>query len=98
MSNIESKIRNLKIPQLEILKILVANDNGISSSKEMGDTTHTATTTLGAMITPLRRIKNEKGCLIEPVGREIDNSVRWKINEKLISRDSLKMLLAEMEI
>lgn len=95
---LEEKIRKLKIPQLELLKLLSDSGTGVSSAKELGDATSTASFTLGAMITPLRRIQTEKGRLIIPAGRDIDNSVRWQINEKLVLRSDLKILLSEMEI
>ena len=98
MESITEKIRTLKIPQLEILKILVESKNGVSSAKEIGDTTNTASYSLGAMITPLRRIQTDKGRLIIPAGRDLDNSVRWQINEKVVSRSDLKILLSEMGI
>ena len=97
MNPIEEKIRQLKIPQLEILKLLVESNNGASSSKEISDATSTASFVLGAMITPLRRIKVDNKNLIIPAGRE-DNSVRWQINEGLISKNDLKVLLVEMGI
>jgi len=94
----EEKIRNLKLPQLKILSILAKSRAGVSSSKELGDTTSTASYTLGAMITPLRRIKIKNEILIIPAGRDIDNTVRWQINEKVIKRDTLKRLLIDMKI
>ena len=98
MDPIEVKIRQLKIHQLEVLKLLTESDDGVSSSKEISQTTGTSSYELGAVITPLRRIKVDDKNLIIPAGREIDNSVRWQINENLISRNKLKALLVEMRI
>lgn len=98
MNPIEQRIRQLKFPQLEILKILAESREGVSSSKEIGDATSTAVYLLGAMITPLRRLKIDDQCLIIPAGREADNSVRWQINEDLISKDELKELLMRMKV
>ncbi|EKE05102.1 MAG: hypothetical protein ACD_19C00426G0124 [uncultured bacterium] len=98
MNEIESRIRQLKIPQLQILKIITENESGVSSSKEIGDTTGTSLQLLGAMITPLRRIKIDNKNLIIPAGREVDNSVRWQLNNELITRNELKALLTNMNI
>lgn len=98
MDSIEEKIRRLKIPQLEILKLLADSSDGVSSSKEISQTTGTSSYELGAVITPLRRVKVENKNLIIPAGREIDNSVRWQINEDLIPRDELRLLLTKMSI
>ena len=98
MDEIESKIRQLKIPQLEILKILSENENGLSSSHEIKSIMNTSSALLGAMITPLRRIKVGGKNLIIPAGREIDDSVRWQINDGLITRNELKALLVNMDI
>ena len=98
MSPIEEKIRNLRIPQLEVLKLIANSKDGLYSSKEISDTTGTSTYTLGALLTPLRRIKIDNKNLIIQSGRGIDDSIRWKINEDLITRDDLKLLLIEMGI
>lgn len=98
MEVLEEKIRQLKIPQLQILKLLADSPMGVSSSKELGDATSTASYTLGAMLTPLRRLKIDNKPLIVPAGREADNKVRWQINEEVIGRDNLKILLANMDI
>lgn len=98
MKSIEDKIRSLRIPQLEILKILTDSTHGVSSAKEIGDATESAAYQLGAMLTPLRRIQAKNGRLIIPAGRDIDNSVRWQINEEVIKREELKALLVQMGI
>jgi hypothetical protein len=98
MDELETRIRELKIPQLKVLKMLASEGNGISSSKEIADTTSTSSYTLGAMLTPLLRIKNENGSLIIKAGREIDGSVRWQLNNKVISREKLLGLITSMDI
>lgn len=98
MNSVEEKIRQLKVPQLEILKLLAESKNGVSSSKEISETTSTSSYLLGAMITPLRRIKVDEKNLIIPAGREADNTMRWQINEDVITCDDLKALLVSMNI
>lgn len=98
MSPIEEKIRKLKILQLEALKLIADSKDGLLSSKELGDTTSTSTYQLGALLTPLRRIKIDNKNLIIHSGRGKDDSVRWQINEDVITRDDLMVLLIEMGI
>ena len=98
MESIEDKIRKLKIPQLEILEILADDPNGVSSSKEIGDSTSTSSYALGAQLTPILRIRVNNHRLIILAGRDEDGKPRWQINEKVISSDNLKALLVSMGI
>ena len=98
MESIEDKIRQLKIPQLEILKMLADDPHGVSSSKEIGDTTGTSTYTLGAMLTPILRIRIGELKLIIQAGRDTEVKPRWQINEKVIKRTDLNALLVSIGI
>lgn len=97
MEEIKLKIRTMTIPQLKALRLLVDSANGIASYKEISDTTGTASYTLGAIITSLKKYKTENGTLILPAGRDPEG-MRWQLNEKVISKDELKMLLVEIGI
>lgn len=95
---VESLIRSLELPQLEVLQILVNAKNGVSSNQEISSTTSTVTATLGALLTPLRRRKVGSESLIVPAGKDPDKGTRWQINEKLVSVDDLKILLVSMKL
>lgn len=97
-SDVETVIRSLELPQLNVLQILVNARNGVSSNQEISSTTFTATATLGALLTPLRRRKINGESLIIPAGKDPDKGTRWQINEKLISIDDLNALLVSMKI
>lgn len=98
VENIETKIRKLKIPQLEVLKLLADDPNGVSSNKEISDSTQTSAYTLGAVLTPIMRLKVGKEKLLIQAGRDFDGKPRWQINEKVIERTELKILLNSMGI
>lgn len=87
----------MTIPQLNALKLLAGSPKGIASYKEISDTTHSSSYTLGAIITSLKKYKTENGSLILPAGRDPEG-MRWQLNEKVISRDDLKILLNEIGI
>lgn len=95
---VETLVRSLEIPQLQVLWILVNARGGVSSNQEISSTTYTASMTLGALLTPLRRRKIEGECLIVQAGIDPDKGTRWQINEKLFSIDELKELLIVMRI
>lgn len=98
-SDVETLIRSLEIPQLQVLWILVNAKEGVSSNREISSTTDTATQILGALLTPLRRRKVNGECLIIQAGVDPDKGTRWQINEKLVSEiDDLKVLLINMKI
>lgn len=95
---VETLIRSLEIPQLQVLMILANSKNGVSSNHEISTTTSTASATLGALLTPLRRRRVNGETLILPAGVDPDKGTRWQINEKLISIEDLKVLLFSMKI
>lgn len=97
-SEVESLIRSLEVPQLEVLLLLANSENGVSSNHEIASTTYTASATLGALLTPLRRRKINGETLIIPAGIDPGMGTRWQINEKLISIEELRELLASMKI
>lgn len=95
---VEDLIRSLAIPQLEVLKMLTENERGVFSNKEMISTMSTTSYQLGAIITPLRRYKIDGEPLIIIAGKDIHEGNRWQLNTRVIDRDELKILLANMEI
>lgn len=97
-SEVETVIRSLELPQLEVLQILANARNGVSSNQEISSTTQTASTILGSLLTPLRRRKINGQTLIIPAGKDPDKGTRWQINEKLVSIDDLRELLVSMRI
>lgn len=95
---IEDLIRSLSLPQLELLKMLTNSDKGVFSNQEISNTMYTASYTLGAIITPLRRHKIDGEPIIILAGKSVAEGNRWQLNSKVIDRDQLKILLTEMEI
>ena len=87
----------MTIPQLKALRLLADSPNGIASYKEISTTTETSSYALGAIITSLKKYKTENGSLILPAGRDSEG-MRWQLNEKVILRDDLKILLNEIGI
>lgn len=95
---VETLIRSLELPQLELLQILVNARNGVSSNDEISSTTSTPSVLLGSLITPLRRRKVNGESLIIQAGIDPDKGTRWQINEKLVLVDDLRELLVSMRI
>lgn len=93
MTELEKRLRTMTLPQLQALQLIAKSPDGISTTKELSDTTQTASYTLGAFITSLLKIKTEKGRLLLPAGRDIDAGMRWKINENVMRRRDLQKLL-----
>ena len=96
--SVETLVRSLELPQLQVLMILVNARNGISSNDEISSTTSTPSILLGSLITPLRRRKINGESLIVQAGRDPDAGTRWQINAKLTSVDDLKELLMSMSL
>lgn len=94
---VESLIRSLEIPQLEVLQVLVNTNYGVSSNQEISSTTSTPSILLGSLLTPLRRRKIDGKSLIIQAGKDPDKGTRWQINENLVSIDDLKILLISMK-
>ncbi|MDD5415384.1 MAG: hypothetical protein PHE48_00045 [Candidatus Daviesbacteria bacterium] len=98
MEPLEGKIRYLTIPQLKILKVLSESEFGVLDSQEIMDTTHTATATFGAYITSLKKLKSNDGQpIVIPAGRT-DEGTRWQVNEKVISKEKLKQIIADLNV
>lgn len=97
MEDMNLKIRNMTIPQLKALRLLTQSSSGIASYNEIADTTGTASYTLGAILTSLKKYKTENGTLILPAGRD-EAGMRWQLNEKVITKDDLSLILNELDI
>ncbi len=97
---IEYKLRRMNIEKLRILRMFVINS--IVTTSEIGQATDTATdefTSLGGIISSLSRIKDEKGTqLIIPMGRDLEDGMRWKLNENVISKVKLSQILDELSL
>ena len=96
--NVEDKIRSLSLPQLEILMVMAKSNEPVSTSREIMQSTGTSSYTFGAIISPLRRHKVDGLSLIVQAGKDGANGVRWQINEKLVTKQDLLILLNSMGV
>lgn len=97
MGQIEEKIRYLSPRQLRVLFLLAKSEKGIissvSSSKKIGKEGKG----LGAVFSSLIRHKFEGQSLIIPWGKdESGRGLRWRLNEKLISKERLLEITKEL--
>lgn len=98
MNKIEERLRLLTIPQLEILKALANSKDGVLESKEIISSTSTAVTNFGAYIAALKKFKSDDGqSIVIPAGKTSEG-IRWQLNEKVISKDSLNEILNGMNL
>lgn len=99
MDDIEARIRNLKLTQLEVLKQLATSNDGILDQEEIMDATHTSSYTFGALVGSLKKFKDNVGQpLIKTAGETDKNGMRWQLNEKVIDKIRLLEILADMKI
>jgi len=90
-------IRKCSLEQLGALRTFTLYDPPIVTTKTVSDSINSVDQqSLGGIISSLCRIKTEQGTLIEPVGRDKDEGLRWKLNEALISKIELEALLDEI--
>lgn len=91
------KIRKCSLEQLGALRTFTLYDPPIVTTKTVSDSINSSDQqSLGGIISSLSRIKTEQRTLIEPVGRDKDEGMRWRLNESLISKADLEVLLDEL--
>jgi hypothetical protein len=97
MATVEEKIRYLSPSQLRALFFLAKSEKGIISSVKIGEKIGKTGKGLGAIFSSLVRQKIMGSSLILPWGKdETGHGLRFKLNEKLISRERLLAITKEL--
>lgn len=96
--SVEEKIRTLKLPQLKLLALLVKGNHSVFTTKQIIDLIHTDPHTFGSIITPLLRHKVDGKSLVIKAGEDMEQGTRWQVNNKLVSKSDLVLLLDDMEV
>jgi hypothetical protein len=97
MRDIYQEIRYLSPSQLRALFLLAKSDRGVISSIKESSKIGKKGKSLGAVFSSLVRHKFSGEPLIIPWGKdESGRGLRFKLNEKLISRDKLLAIVKEM--
>ena len=95
---VEEKVRRLKMPQLKLLALLAKGENSVFTTKEIIEKIETDPHTFGAIITPLLRHKVDGKTIVIRAGEDLKEGTRWQINNKLVSKPDLVLLLDDMEV
>lgn len=91
------KIRRLSRSQLRALGVLAASHNGIIEAEAAEKAVALTEKALGGVFSSLARQQIEGEYLIEAWGRsEGGRGLRWKLNEKAISRQKLGETIREV--
>lgn len=97
MINIDEKIRYLSPRQLRVLFLLAKSKQGIISSVSSSSKIGVKGKGLGAVFSSLIRRKFSGKALIIPWGKdESGRGLRFKLNEKLISKEKLLQITIEL--
>lgn len=100
---IQDKIRRADKRQLLMLKVIADSITGIAFTSEMKEPLYgavsnsesTAEQTMGGVISSVITMRGKEGTLLLSMGRDGSNA-RWKLNERVISREELKELIEEL--
>ena len=91
------KIHRLSLNQLKALAVLAASENGIVEALESSGNLKLEGKALGGVFSSLSRQVIDGEYLIEARGRSIvGRGLRWKLNEKTISREKLAETVREV--
>ncbi|MFN4213136.1 MAG: hypothetical protein ACK4FL_04240 [Microgenomates group bacterium] len=97
MRSVEEKIRYLSPRQLRALFLLAKSEDGIISSVESSVKIGVEGKGLGAIFSSLIRHKFSGESLLIPWGKdESGRGLRFKLNEKLISKEKLLAITREL--
>ena len=97
MDKVERKIRYLSPSQLWALYFLAKSKKGIISSFKFAKEIGKEGKALGAIFSSLSRKNFQGDFLIIPFGRESGKqSLRWKLNERLIKKERLLEIVEEL--
>lgn len=93
---IEDKLRRASLNQLQAFFVFIKSPETVVTTSDISDSTSTADQSLGGIISGLSRFKTKEGSLIIPAGRLRDRRLRWRLNEKVITKEKLSELLDEI--
>ncbi|MFA6005820.1 MAG: hypothetical protein WC775_05040 [Patescibacteria group bacterium] len=97
MNLIEQKLYRLSPNQLKALKTLASSEEGIVASITSGKTIKVEGKALGGVFSSLSRQIINGEHLVLPWGKaEGGRGLRWRLNEKLISRQDLLQIVVEL--
>lgn len=97
MIYIENILHRLSPSQLRALFLLAKSKKGIISSSASGKDIGKVGKALGGVFSSLVRHNINGDHIVIPWGKSDDGrGLRWKLNEKLISRDNLKKIVNEL--
>jgi len=97
MATVEEKIRYLSPSQLLVLFFLAKSEKGVESSVTIGKKIGKEGKSLGAIFSSLVRRKIRGSSLILPWGKDASgHGLRFKLNEKLISKKRLLAITKEL--
>lgn len=97
MVSVEEKIRYLSPSQLRVLFLLAKSEKGIIASIPSSGKIGKKGKSLGAVFSSLIRHKFNGQSIIIPWGKdESGRGLRFKLNEKLISKNKLLEIVKEM--
>lgn len=100
---IEEILRRLSVKQLEALKTFIPDGESADaylSVEKASQSIHTSennkSRAVGGVISSLAKIKTKDGFLIQPAGKNDTEGMRWTLNQKVISREQLRDILAQI--
>jgi len=94
---VERKVRRLSLNQLRALQLLCQSPHGLISSTASGKKIGVSGKSLGGVFSSLSRQRIANQPLILPFGRsETGRGLRWRLNDRLISRQKLKRTVEEL--
>jgi hypothetical protein len=97
MNYIETSIHHLSPNQIKALFLLAKSDHGIISSTASGKNIGKVGKALGGVFSSLVRHNLHGEHFVIPWGKSIDGrGLRWKLNEKLISKNELLKVTTEL--
>lgn len=97
MDKVERSIRSLSPSQLRALYYLAKSKEGIISSIKFAKEIGKEGKALGAIFSSLSRRRFQGDFLLIPFGRESERqSLRWKLNERLIKKEILLSIIEEL--
>jgi len=97
MDPVEARLHRLSPNQLRALQVLAKSEHGIVSSTASGGTIGITGKPLGGVFSSLVRQKIHRQALITAWGKAEDGrGLRWKLNEKLITKKRLLTITSEL--
>jgi len=99
MSPVENRLHRLSPSQLRALLLLAKSENGMISASASSDSIGKKGKALGGVFSALSRQKIGEDRFVLPWGKmENGRDLRWKLNEKLVSKELLLKVIKELSI